>query len=224
VLAAGPWSAELLASVGLDLPLAVLAPPQLFVAAPALPPGSVPSDLPEPAFVGPEAALIDRLAPAVEPAPIAHPVVLDLEHNVYARCEPDSARTRVGELDYADARPIPSPADFDEAVADAFAARAHAALARRLPAYAGCPESQRQAAMYTVTPDAQPILGRAPGLENLYLAAGFSGHGFKLAPSIGLGLTQLLLGDPVSAFDPAFFAPERFAGGTTHVTGGSFGM
>jgi glycine/D-amino acid oxidase-like deaminating enzyme len=53
-----------------------------------------------------------------------------------------------------------------------------------------------------------------PGLENVFVVAGFSGHGFKLSPSVGLGMAQLLLGDPVTAFDLAFFAPGRFAPGS----------
>jgi sarcosine oxidase subunit beta len=206
VLAAGPWTRELLAELGIELPLQVLVPQQIFVESLPAPVGA----RGEASFAAdPEA---ERFGAPREPAqPIAHPVVLDLEHGVYSRCEPDSARTRIGELDYQRARAIDSPGDFREGVDDAFSTWARAALARRIPAYAERPEVERQAAMYTVTPDTQAILGRVPGLENAFIATGFSGHGFKLAPSIGLGMTQLLLGDPVSAFDPAFFAPERFA-------------
>ena len=42
------------------------------------------------------------------------------------------------------------------------------------------------------------------------MATGFSGHGFKLAPSVAAGLTQMLFEEPVTAFDPEFFAPSRF--------------
>lgn len=215
VLAAGPWTQALLADVGVELPLQVLVPPQIFVESVPAPLGARAS---EPAATAdPEA---ERFSAPREPArPIAHPVVLDLEHGVYSRCEPSSARTRIGELSYERARPIAAPADFEEGVDDAFSTWARAALARRIPAYAERPELERQAAMYTVTPDTQPILGRLPGLENLFIAAGFSGHGFKLAPSIGLGLAQMIFGDPVSAFDPAFFAPERFTGAASRKCG-----
>ena len=37
---------------------------------------------------------------------------------------------------------------------------------------------------YDVTPDHQPILGPADGLPGLYVAAGFSGHGFMIAPAV----------------------------------------
>ena len=38
---------------------------------------------------------------------------------------------------------------------------------------------------YDVTPDHQPILGAVAGIAGLWLAAGFSGHGFMLAPAVG---------------------------------------
>jgi sarcosine oxidase, subunit beta len=38
---------------------------------------------------------------------------------------------------------------------------------------------------YDVTPDHQPIVGPVPGREGLWLATGFSGHGFMIAPAVG---------------------------------------
>lgn len=62
---------------------------------------------------------------------------------------------------------------------------------------------------YDVTPDNQPVLGPVPGLEGLWLAAGFSGHGFMLAPAVSRALASRLV-DRTS--DPLFehFALERF--------------
>ena len=49
------------------------------------------------------------------------------------------------------------------------------------------------------TPDGLPILGPVPGIEGLLVAAGFSGHGFALAPTVGDILGRLALGhDPLS--------------------------
>jgi sarcosine oxidase subunit beta len=46
-------------------------------------------------------------------------------------------------------------------------------------------------------PDDLPILGPVPGVEGLLVAAGFSGHGFALAPAVGGVLARLTLGrDP----------------------------
>jgi glycine/D-amino acid oxidase-like deaminating enzyme len=38
--------------------------------------------------------------------------------------------------------------------------------------------------LYTMTPDEHFIIDRHPSIENVWLAAGFSGHGFKFAPAI----------------------------------------
>ncbi|MCW2974776.1 MAG: FAD-binding oxidoreductase [Actinomycetia bacterium] len=47
---------------------------------------------------------------------------------------------------------------------------------------------------YDVTPDNQPVLGPIAGLEGLHLAAGFSGHGFMLAPAVGRIVAGPVLG------------------------------
>ncbi len=36
-----------------------------------------------------------------------------------------------------------------------------------------------------MTPDEVPVFGEAPGLENLIIATGFSGHGFGMGPITG---------------------------------------
>jgi len=45
--------------------------------------------------------------------------------------------------------------------------------------------------LYTMTPDEHFILDRHPEFENVWIAAGFSGHGFKFAPTIAEALAQL---------------------------------
>ncbi len=39
--------------------------------------------------------------------------------------------------------------------------------------------------VYDVSPDNLPFLGEVPGAEGVWLAAGFSGHGFMIAPAVG---------------------------------------
>jgi sarcosine oxidase subunit beta len=66
---------------------------------------------------------------------------------------------------------------------------------------------------YDVTPDHQPVLGAVDGLPGLYLAAGFSGHGFMLAPAVGRRIADAVLGGPVEdALEE--FSYARFARGT----------
>lgn len=61
------------------------------------------------------------------------------------------------------------------------------------------------------TVDRVPILGPLPGLENITVATGFSGHGFALSPIIGQVLSELIIdGKPSIPIDELAFA--RFAG------------
>jgi sarcosine oxidase subunit beta len=48
---------------------------------------------------------------------------------------------------------------------------------------------------YDTTPDGQPILGRVSGREGYTLVTGFSGHGYMLAPAIGMVLSEILTGE-----------------------------
>lgn len=66
---------------------------------------------------------------------------------------------------------------------------------------------------YDVTPDRQAILGRVPGAEQLWVAAGFSGHGFMLAPAVGRILADAVAGgaadEALGVLDPGRFAEGR---------------
>lgn len=50
--------------------------------------------------------------------------------------------------------------------------------------------------IYTMTKDEDFIIDRIPTRPNIVVGAGFSGHGFKLAPVVGRILVQLALGGP----------------------------
>jgi glycine/D-amino acid oxidase-like deaminating enzyme len=66
------------------------------------------------------------------------------------------------------------------------------------------------ASLYDVSPDWQPVIGEiAP---RVFVDAGTSGHGFKLAPALGAYVADLVMG---AAVDPglAAFAPSRFDAG-----------
>jgi sarcosine oxidase subunit beta len=48
------------------------------------------------------------------------------------------------------------------------------------------------AGLEAFTPDELPVLGPVPGVDGLLIAAGFSGHGFALAPAVGDVLARLV--------------------------------
>ncbi len=67
--------------------------------------------------------------------------------------------------------------------------------------------------LYEMTPDRHPILGPVPGLEGLYLACGFSGHGFQHGPVVGRLLAELLLEGEARTVEVSCLGLERFARG-----------
>ena len=66
--------------------------------------------------------------------------------------------------------------------------------------------------VYDMTPDRQAVLGPVPGRPGLWLAAGFSGHGFMVAPAVGRAIAAQLCGEPPEAH-LAELAADRFAHG-----------
>ncbi len=63
-----------------------------------------------------------------------------------------------------------------------------------------------------ITPDQHPLLGQA-GPEGFYLQCGMSGTGFKLAPAVGLCMSELILDGQAKSVDISIYRPERFAEG-----------
>ncbi|MGF6931031.1 sarcosine oxidase subunit beta [Paraburkholderia sp. UCT70] len=67
-------------------------------------------------------------------------------------------------------------------------------VAERFTAYETAGIASSWTGVYDVTPDWNPVLGALPGVEGLILGYGFSGHGFKLSPTVGKVLAQSALG------------------------------
>ncbi|MFF3323012.1 NAD(P)/FAD-dependent oxidoreductase [Streptomyces sp. NPDC002889] len=92
-----------------------------------------------------------------------------------------------------------------------------AAIARRVPAVASAPLTGTRAGLDGYTPDKRPVIGPA-GPDGLYLALGFSGGGFKMAPAVAeLAAAEILDGQAVTGkAEQPLLAPyrlERFAEG-----------
>jgi sarcosine oxidase subunit beta len=67
--------------------------------------------------------------------------------------------------------------------------------------------------LYEMTPDRHPIIGEAPGVPGLFLANGFSGHGFQHAPVVGKLLAELIVDGVAITVDVSGLGLERFASG-----------
>jgi len=65
--------------------------------------------------------------------------------------------------------------------------------------------------MYTCSPDLHFIVGPHPDCPSLFVAAGFSGHGFKFATGIGEILANMVCDRPMHPFlHPEYFRVSRF--------------
>jgi sarcosine oxidase, subunit beta len=84
-------------------------------------------------------------------------------------------------------------------------------VARRVPALADAGIWRSVTGVYDVSPDFRPLIGEVPGTRGLFVAAGFSGMGFKISPAVGLCVSELLLDGRVGSVDISCFAPDRFA-------------
>jgi sarcosine oxidase, subunit beta len=84
---------------------------------------------------------------------------------------------------------------------------------RRVPKLQDAEVMRGVTGVYDMTPDSRPLLGGIPGVDGLFVCAGFSGMGFKIAPAIGLVMSELLLDGRGKTVDISPFRPSRFAEG-----------
>lgn len=82
-------------------------------------------------------------------------------------------------------------------------------IGRYLPGARG-PVRELSVCTYTNSPDRHFVLDRLPGYGHVYVACGFSGHGFKFAPVIGEALADLALMG-TTRLPVSFLRLERFA-------------
>ena len=208
VLATGPWTPGILSELGIELPLILARLQETFLRMPAPEIAEEDDlDLTETSHSDLETRFV--LDP-LDSMPVAHPVVIDLGQDFYARCEPAHCRTRFGQNNLDGLKEYKSREDLPESVAPDFAVRMRRAVTERLPHYRDLDDLGSQVSWITLTPDRRPIAGPVEALPGLFVVTGFSGNDFQLAPSIGEGLAQMIVGQPVSAFDPEFFSLGRF--------------
>jgi len=165
--AAGPWCNALSSMVGLQLPW-TLVPTRIQV--------------------------IYRDRPAALQGHI--PVTADLAGGIYFRTQNNGQQLVVGSVREEDEREaVVDPDDFRTETDDDFEAVNLHVLHHRLP---GLPSSGRirgYCGLYTTNrEDVHPVLGPT-AIDGFWVANGFSGHGFKLAPAIGSILAQAITGE-----------------------------
>ncbi|MFF2083329.1 NAD(P)/FAD-dependent oxidoreductase [Nocardia sp. NPDC058176] len=146
-----------------------------------------------------------------EPTPPV-PVLSDLAGLQYL-CREPNGELLVGNSDHA-APEYLDPDDYRNRADDTTVDKVIDRLGRRLPHMPDPRVTGSYVGAYDVTPDYNPIIGPAPA-DGLFLATGFSGHGFKISPAVGRLVADLLLDGHTGLphVDPADFRYSRFAEG-----------
>ncbi len=207
VLATGSWTATILKKMGVDLPLSVVRSEECVLDMPKCQAGD--DHLSE--FDGPVADIETRFKQdPLELMPVPHPVLLDLSSGFHAHCEPHTNQTRVGRSGHSAFSKVNDLANLDKQASPEFLDWAFETLGNRMPIYKDMGVTGSLAHYTAVSSDHRPIVGPVTGIEGLFMVVGFSGSDFHLAPSIGEGMAQMILGEPVSAFTPEFFSATRF--------------
>jgi sarcosine oxidase subunit beta len=103
--------------------------------------------------------------------------------------------------------------DYEQGVDQATVEEAITKLVRRMPAMADGYFRGGWSGLFDVTPDWHPVMDRAPGIDGLYVAAGFSGHGFKLSPMVGLSMAEMMTNGKATTFDLRPLRWSRFEEG-----------
>lgn len=107
----------------------------------------------------------------------------------------------------------PRTADcFDTSVEDEWLNEVTAKAHARVPCLRGASVDRAGcwAGLYEMSPDRHALLGRAAGVENLYLANGSSGHGVMHSPALGQLLAEIILDGEATTLDTHALRPARF--------------
>jgi len=173
VIAAGPWSRPLLATIGVSLP------------------------------TYPERHAITLVAAPDQARDIVPCVWSDRVNRYYARPEGESLVLLGGTTSQTqrvdDADQLDGSVSLEESTEHLERANP------RIPALAGLGIRPGYAAAYDMSTDGFPIVDAVPSTAGLFVVAGTSGHGFKLAPGLGALAADLVQGRRSSLLEPLRF-------------------
>lgn len=130
---------------------------------------------------------IVTIKPGVETGPV--PVFSDLVSLQYIRPEL-SGELLFGNSDLAELEPA-DPDGYLNRATDDFIDLTVDKVGTRFPGFPDAAISGSYAGCYDVTPDWNPVISTT-GIDGLLVAAGFSGHGFKIAPAVGRLVADLV--------------------------------
>ncbi|MEY8842435.1 NAD(P)/FAD-dependent oxidoreductase, partial [Cribrihabitans sp. XS_ASV171] len=102
---------------------------------------------------------------------------------------------------------------LDPPPSDRVLRRAWADARKAFPALEKAEIVQSWAGMIDVTPDAIPVISGVDDLPGMFIATGFSGHGFGIGPGAGQLMADLVTGS-APCVDPQAFRLSRFTDGS----------
>ena len=162
--------------------------------------------------VAPERHAVLALECAEAPYTFAMPVFKDLSSPGMLYCRSYGGKQMLVSEGLVGEKLAASNAEQGDVPLD-YVADIGAQVAERFPAYESAGLASSWTGVYDVTPDWNPVLGRLPGVDGLVMGFGFSGHGFKLSPTVGLVLAQEALGLKTDV-PLAPYSIDRFATGS----------
>lgn len=177
IFAAGPWTMNLMADIGVYLPLTTV---RHSLAQLALADGIAEMDF----------------------------LYADYITGLYLRPE-GHRQILAGSLLPADNSEQVDPDRFNEGVTQELFISLAERIVHRFPLWSDIGDAGGWSSLLDMTPDGYPLLGKIDAFDGLHVAAGLSGHGFKLCQPIAEIVTATITGQS-SQFDGALFAANRF--------------
>ena len=137
-----------------------------------------------------------------------HPTIGDLTNSL-------SIRPEIGNLTLVGVGEDKSvgPSQYNQGVDMPVVEQVLRGLVSRMPGMAHALFRGGWSGLFTATPDWHPILDSVEGIEGLYCAVGFSGHGFKLAPVVGKVMAELITQGRTTSLDISALGLRRFSEG-----------
>ena len=145
------------------------------------------------------------------------PTLWDPPNLSYYKMEGETV-TALGSLDpEIDAKPIDIHSVIPDTATDEYVEDYVGKIMKRLPGMQDAVPYATVTGLYDMTPDGQAIIDDLSqiGLDNVYVCAGLSGHGFKLSPAYGRIVSDMLneINPDSAKFNWKAFSADRFKTG-----------
>ena len=123
--------------------------------------------------------------------PLFKPMVMSFYHNFYTQQEPNGSIL----MGIGDSNEVKG---YNQGNTFSFISNATKKITSVLPALREARILRQWSGLYNISPDKTPIIGEAPNLKGFFMACGFSGHGFMIAPMTSITISQMICNEELS--------------------------